>query len=314
MVSTKKSCEIDEIEFAAVADPSAQWRYRDREWNWIKPYLGLFDHIFVSDVRPHNRIPEYLLENGLVSYDSKISERALAYDYPQIDHLSDEEGDAEWERILDDDKFDLGWATSAEIKLAQGGNRVEGKWVYVNEPEISTVRSRLIASYLRYAEEIDAISVDEVDFNIFKRLFRPTTALSVVLERFPVCSSSVPFEEIVELRKDEDYWIRRTRLRRWMRQVRDWQRIEVRQELEYLINEYQTYMKRSASKYSLTNIQTLLTVALGLAEDVTNFRWKSISETGFKIFHRTRHLMNAEREAPGREIALVVELEKTLRP
>lgn len=314
MALTSNSHGVANIEFAAVADPSAEWRYRDRDWNWIKPYLGLFDHVFASDVRPQNRVPDYLLEEGLVSHDSQVRGRALAYEYPPLDWIANEtEADKEWERILEDDSFDLGWATSAEIKLAQTGNRVEGKWVYVNEPEISAVTSRLIASYLRHVEEVDAVSLDEFSFNQFKQVFRPTTALSVVLEKFPVCNTTVPFEEIVALRNDEDYWIRRTRLRRWLREVRDWERIEVRQELEYLIQEYKSYMKQQLRTYSLTTIESVLPIALGFIEDVPKLRLKSFAETGFRLFQKTRHLMKAESEAPGREIALVIELERILK-
>ena len=81
--------------------------------------------------------------------------------------------------------------------------------------------------------------------------------------------------------------------------------IEIEQELEWLLQEYEAHMLLHKMKISRGLFETVITGAAEFAEDLVKVKWSKLAQSLFAISHRKIELLEAERNAPGRELAYV---------
>lgn len=134
---------------------------------------------------------------------------------------------------------------------------------------------------------------------------RPRTdVLQVVLEDFPIPDESVAWEQILDYRRDPESRRRLQWLRTWMKRVAEAERTEreLREEYEELLFAFRDLMRLHRMKSRPGAFQALLT----LLESTAKLQLTKFPEVLFWTRHRQIELLEAERAAPGRELAYVV--------
>jgi hypothetical protein len=135
-----------------------------------------------------------------------------------------------------------------------------------------------------------------------------TAVLNIVFDAFPEPDESTPWEQIVEFRSDPDTASQVLALRRWMSRVAQ-QGItatEISQEVDWLIHEYQAHMRLHRMKIATGALETIVTAAGEALENVAKLKFGALAKSVFSLKHRRIQLLEAERQAPGRELAYIV--------
>ena len=142
-----------------------------------------------------------------------------------------------------------------------------------------------------------------------------TPVLRTVIRGLPMPDESVSLQEILELRLDSDFIEKRERLWAWIRRVsgENWSEQDLREELRYLSNEYEKYMRINKIKYQITSFGAIVKFGVGLLEDIAKLNFKDVADSLFSIVGENVNLSAAELSAPGREVALIPYLEAKYR-
>lgn len=85
---------------------------------------------------------------------------------------------------------------------------------------------------------------------------------------------------------------------------------EVRDDLEWTVNEYTKAMKLHHLKAGNSFMEVYVIPIIELAEDLAKFNWSKIAKGALSVKKRQVELMEAEMKAPGRECAYVFEAQK----
>jgi hypothetical protein len=131
--------------------------------------------------------------------------------------------------------------------------------------------------------------------------------LSIVLEQLPQPDEQTSWRDLIDFRDDDRSRPQLLALRRWMRKMATGQfkRAEIIEELEYLYYEYEHHMELQRMKINKGVLETLVTITAEIAEDLVKIKWSHLAKLPFFISHRKIDLLEAERIAPGRELAYI---------
>lgn len=81
---------------------------------------------------------------------------------------------------------------------------------------------------------------------------------------------------------------------------------EIRQEIEWLVHEYRAHMHLHRMKITLGALETIVTATGDALENIANLKFGALAKAAFSLKHRRIQLLEAERQAPGRELAYIV--------
>jgi hypothetical protein len=143
-----------------------------------------------------------------------------------------------------------------------------------------------------------------------------STVLDVIIKRFPLPTSDVSLEAILDFRADKDAMLALRRLRRWATKCASDQVSpkELEEEIQDLVDKYTEYMNLHRMKYECGVLRTFVSTTLELAENLMRLRVKAAFETLFTLRTNSLALTEAELKAPGREVAyLTLAKEKLVR-
>lgn len=85
---------------------------------------------------------------------------------------------------------------------------------------------------------------------------------------------------------------------------------EATQELEYLLDEYESHMRLHKMKITRGTFETLIVGAAEILENVAKFRLSKAAEAIFVLKNRQIALLEAEQSAPGREVAYIAQAKR----
>lgn len=172
--------------------------------------------------------------------------------------------------------------------------------------------SRILACGLRELGEADAVPL------IFRRppaigekgepvAARADDVLQVVVSALPQPISGTPIDRIIRFRADAETKSKLLLLRRWMRNVPSSGKsvAEVKDELEYLLNEYESYMRLQKLKIEYGTLESIVTTGADVLENVAKFNLGKLARLPFEIKRRRIALLEAEHQAPGRDVAYI---------
>lgn len=139
-----------------------------------------------------------------------------------------------------------------------------------------------------------------------------TEVVQIIMEEFPMPDEGVPWEQILDYRRDPDSQARLQWLRAWMKKITeaDFSEREIRDEYHELLFAFNDHMRVHRMKVQSGGIQALWTVPASVLENVIRLRFTKIPEALFWTKHQQIALLEAERAAPGRELAYVVTSQK----
>jgi hypothetical protein len=138
---------------------------------------------------------------------------------------------------------------------------------------------------------------------------RNAEVLRVVLEDFPLPSSETPWEAILDWRRDDDVAIRYRRIRAWINALcrGDLSPAAIRDEIATLVDDYQTYMNKRYRTMTRSRLEVIATTAGEVMEDLMKVRLSAVVPRLFALFKEEAPLLESELDAPGREIAYIVQ-------
>jgi len=163
--------------------------------------------------------------------------------------------------------------------------------------------TRLVASYLSApsgGQSVPICSSRAFDTN---RTGDLTTVLHVTLEHLPLPDDSSSLQDILEFKsaRHDELWC----LRRFLNSLatKKQTEAEIRDDIEWSLNEYTTAMKLHNLKAGNSFIEVYLIPVLDVLEDMVKFNWSNLARGAISVKKRQIELMEVEMKAPGRECA-----------
>lgn len=152
------------------------------------------------------------------------------------------------------------------------------------------------------------------DYDVLGTL-EDSDVVEVVLQNIPIADEDVSWEQILDFRNDENSKIHIINLRRWINKL-SCENLSIKQtqeEIDYLISSYHDHMRFHKMKTQLGIIETIVSVPLDIAEQLIKLKWSNIAKSLFFIRKRKLALMEAERSAPGRELAYIIKAKEQFK-
>lgn len=134
------------------------------------------------------------------------------------------------------------------------------------------------------------------------------TVLEIVLNGLPIPSDATPWEQILDYRRDPASRVHLLALRRWMREVTlmNLQPHELRELFQENLAAFTDHIRLHRMKTQPGTVRTLITTFADAAEHIGKREWGK-AVRAFSVHERKISLLEAERSAPGRELAYVVQ-------
>jgi hypothetical protein len=135
-----------------------------------------------------------------------------------------------------------------------------------------------------------------------------TSAVEILLHEFPAPDDSVPWEKVLDFVRDKEVLTSRLELRRWIRKIatQELSAGEIREEIEYLQARYHDHVRWHKLKTQPGHLQTLISAPAEMLQHILRLRIGDAAKSLFSFRQRKLAMMEAEREAPGRELAYIV--------
>ncbi len=147
----------------------------------------------------------------------------------------------------------------------------------------------------------------------------PNTSISdvaqIVINKLPLPDNTTPWEKIADYRDNSENQKSLLALRRWIRKTTS-QNLpinEVEEELEWLINEFQNHMKLHKMKENTETLEVMVKAPLEVIENLLKLKLSKIPEPLFALKKRQINLMEAELNAPGREMSYIIKTNDTFQ-
>lgn len=140
-------------------------------------------------------------------------------------------------------------------------------------------------------------------------------AVRIVLNSLPVPDDVTPWDKLLEFRSDERTRYHLLMLRKWVRKVTS-ETTDPRaigQELDELLASYGEHMRVHRIKSRLGRMEQIVAGSLGFLENLVKLNWSSAAKNLFALARIDVALLEAEREAPGRELAYIVKAHEYFR-
>jgi hypothetical protein len=119
----------------------------------------------------------------------------------------------------------------------------------------------------------------------------------IVINRLPIPSNTVPWEAIIDYRNDPETQKSLRALRNWIRKVssENASPVEISDELETLIDEYQSHMKLHKLKANTETLEVITKAPLEIIENLVKIKFSKIPEPFFAFKKRQISLFNGSR-------------------
>jgi hypothetical protein len=139
---------------------------------------------------------------------------------------------------------------------------------------------------------------------------RSESVLRIAIDMFPVPPPDCAWDDILNFKSDlsDEHW----GFRRWLHSLatKPLSEAEIRDEIEWTLNEYRKAMELHHLKASQTFVDVFVISPLEIIENLIKFNWSRIAKGALQVQKRRIELMEAEMKAPGRECAYVFETVK----
>ncbi len=137
----------------------------------------------------------------------------------------------------------------------------------------------------------------------------------IVIKKLPLPNNETPWEQIIDYRNDSENQKSLLSLRRWIRKIstENLPPAEIEEEIEWLTNEFQSHMKIHKMKANTEALEIIIKTPLETIENLLKLNFSKISDPLFAIKKRQINLMEAELNAPGREMAYIIKASDTFQ-
>jgi len=138
--------------------------------------------------------------------------------------------------------------------------------------------------------------------------------IKIVLQKFPIPNDQTSWEQILDFKLDHDVTQKFKRLKSWINKISysTFSPLEIEEEIESLISEYDNYMKLNQKKFNRGNLELFIIPTLEIIENIIKFKinWSKIAKCILDIQKSHLDIRIAEANAPGKELAFLVKAQK----
>lgn len=130
----------------------------------------------------------------------------------------------------------------------------------------------------------------------------------IVISKLPIPSNETPWEKLIDYRNDEGNQKNLISLPRWVRKIttESLSSAEIEEELEWLINEFHSHMDFHKMKTNTETLEVMVKVLPETIENLIKLKFSKLPEPFFAFKKRQISLLEAELNAPGREMAYII--------
>ena len=171
-----------------------------------------------------------------------------------------------------------------------------------------TIIARFVSIKTMYFEKTDAVSlVPSYEFPKVPASRRSDVA-KVTINKLPIPDENTPWEQIIDFRSDSENQLALLRLRRWIRKIasENLSALEIEEELEWLLHEYENNLHLHKIKSNTNAVEIWVKSPLEVLENLVTLKFSKIVDPLFAIKKRKISLLEAELQAPGREVAYIL--------
>jgi len=187
---------------------------------------------------------------------------------------------------------------------------------------LSACLARLEALRLRESEECNAftlgIQLERQRIERQRSVDRPVSRsdlYQIIIEGLPVVTDQVPWADILSFRAEPKSQLQQRALRLWITEMATGKLTfgDAIEKIEALKDDYRAHMRGAGVKTWTGTLKTYVVAGAELLESALKLKLKTMAELPFKLIEAKAELWEAERKAPGRELAYVVSVEDEFR-
>jgi hypothetical protein len=131
--------------------------------------------------------------------------------------------------------------------------------------------------------------------------------LHTVLNSIPLPDFDTPIQEVLDFRNDNEAKSHILALNNWIIDLSkgDLNQKEISQKIEYLVNEYDKFIKIQKLKFSYSKLEIAVTSIAEITENLVKFKFSDTAKIIFSLFKDNYTIMDSEMKAPGKEVAFI---------
>lgn len=179
----------------------------------------------------------------------------------------------------------------------------------ISKNEFDAQLLRIISLNFEFSQNITAVTIlSFFDYVANIPNAKKSDVVQIVVNNLPLPNNETSWEQIIDYRSDPDTQNKLLALRRWIRRAstQNLSRNEIEEEIEWLINEFQRHMKFHKMKANTETLEVLVKVPFEILENLLKLKLSKIPEPFFAIKKRQLMLMEAEINAPGKELSYII--------
>lgn len=188
------------------------------------------------------------------------------------------------------------------------GNRTEIDTTYL----VGAIKAQLLRARLA-AGQMTTTECQYIPFFSGKyqpsllRFGRAESVLRLVLDNLPVPSPDVEWSQLLEFRADPDSRLHLAHLRSWIADMAtgSLNPAQIQDKLELAIAEYEKHLKRHEVKCKKGLLEIMVMTAAEVLDELLKGPFTALAGKLFQVSREHASLLEAERSAPGREVAYV---------
>ena len=178
---------------------------------------------------------------------------------------------------------------------------------------IRELLSRLLALEISDFDTVEAVPLLASERAMFANVRSVTDAgrreevIDVVLNSFPEPDDSTSWEQILDFRSDPESRAKFLGLRSWIIDMSHgaFSQHETRDKLEWVLHQYSEHLNLHRIKANTGILRALVVGGAEAIESVLKLKLKNAAELIFSVSARRSSLLEAEANAPGRELAYI---------
>jgi hypothetical protein len=174
---------------------------------------------------------------------------------------------------------------------------------------------RLLSATIERDNSSIATTLSETDYTHPIPYAERTAVIQVVVRKLPLPDNTTPWEKIIDYRSDAANQKNLLGLRRWIRKIstEELSKAEIEDEIEWRINEFQEHMKYHKIRANTEALEVLVKAPLEIIESLVKLKFSKIPEPFFALKKKQLRLMEAEINAPNKELAYIINSRETFQ-
>lgn len=162
-------------------------------------------------------------------------------------------------------------------------------------------------SRINQAEELLPILPFQ-NFYVYPSLPNKSEVMHILIDGLPIPDDSVSWETILDFKNNTESRGKLLAIKRWVNKIskESLGKGEIKDEIEYLIHEYEQSIKLHRMKTNMGMIETVLTIPAEILENLVQIKFSKAIQSCFVFKKRRIQLLEAEMRAGGRELAYIV--------